>query len=191
MKGCASGAFALLFAVFALCAPAQGSETLWKRLAQGGQVVMIRHTITSPGVGDPPGMRLDDCATQRNLTDEGRRHAREIGAAFSARSIPIDSVLASPWCRCLETARLAFGRAEVSQPLGNLFGRPGNQPRQVRELKALAGALRRGGNLVLVTHGSTIAALTGISPGTGELVILTPRGNGEFEVAGRMTVHTP
>ena len=73
-------------------------------------------------------MRLDDCATQRNLTDEGRRHAQAIGEAFRSRRIDVDRVLSSPWCRCLETARLAFGRAaDVSQPLSNLFGRPENR----------------------------------------------------------------
>ena len=87
------------------------SEHLWTHLKAGGQVVLIRHAITTPGVGDPPGMRLDDCSSQRNLTDEGRRDARRLGEAFRARGLPVDRVLSSPWCRCLETARLAFGAA--------------------------------------------------------------------------------
>ena len=136
-------------------------------------MVLIRHAVTTPGAGDPPGMRLDDCATQRNLTDEGRAHARRIGEEWRKRAIPIERVLSSPWCRCLETARLGFGKAEVSEPLSNLFGRPENRERQVRELRALVDKHAGKGNLVLVTHGSTIAALTGVNPATGEMVIVS------------------
>ena len=150
--------------------------------------MLIRHAITTPGVGDPEGMRLDDCSTQRNLTDEGRRHASRVGEAVRARGVPVERVLSSPWCRCLETARLAFGPPETWAALSNLFGRPEHRAEQVRQMQAVAGERRRGGNLVLVTHGSTIAALTGINPGTAEMVVVTPRGDGRFAVAGRLTV---
>lgn len=175
----------LLVALVAVLAatPAPADERLWSLLKAGGQVVLIRHTVTTPGAGDPPGMRLDDCSTQRNLTDAGRSHARRIGEAFRARGIPVERVLSSPWCRCLETAELAFGKAEVSDALSNLFGRPENRERQVRQMRALTIAKPQRGNLVLVTHGSTIHALTGISPGTGEMVLLS-----HGEVAGRMSL---
>ena len=95
-----------------LCQPlAQADEALWRLLAKGGQVLVIRHGLTTPGVGDPAGFRLEDCATQRNLSDEGREEARMLGAAFKARKVPLGEILASPWCRCVETARLAFGRS--------------------------------------------------------------------------------
>lgn len=180
----------LLVVLLALAAPrpAVADEPVWAVLEGGGQVVLIRHAITTPGVGDPPGMRLDDCGTQRNLTDEGRRHARRVGEAVRAHGVPIDRVLSSPWCRCLETARLAFGSAETWAPLSNLFGRPEHRDEQVRQMQALAGERRAGGNLVLVTHGSTIAALTRINPDTAEMVVLTPQGAGRFTVAGRLTV---
>ena len=71
--------------------PALADETLWKLLEGGGRVVLVRHAITTPGVGDPEGMRLDDCRTQRNLTDAGRAHARSIGEAFRARKVPVVS----------------------------------------------------------------------------------------------------
>jgi broad specificity phosphatase PhoE len=100
-------------------------------------------------------------------------------------------VLTSPWCRCLETARLAFGAAEVSSPLGNLYGRPENRTHQVGELTALVGERRRGGNLVLVSHGSTILALTGVSLDSGEMVVVTPQGDGRFTVIGRFAAHGP
>ena len=146
-------------------------------------MVLIRHAVTTPGAGDPPGMRLDDCSTQRNLTDEGRAHARRIGEEWKKRAVPVDRVLSSPWCRCLETARLAFGKAEVAEALSNLFGRPENRERQAHELRALVDKHAGKGSLVLVTHGSTIAALTGVNPATGEMVILR-----DGALAGRLTV---
>jgi broad specificity phosphatase PhoE len=176
-----------LLVALTLPGPAVASEQLWGLLKTGGQVVLIRHAITTPGVGDPPGMRLDDCSSQRNLTDDGRRHARQVGEAFRARSIVVDRVLTSPWCRCIETARLAFGAAEVWQPLGNLFGRSENRAQQVRDMQTVVGERRSGGNLVLVSHGSTISALTGVSPESAEMVIVTPQGGGRFVVAGRLS----
>ena len=174
----------LLASPFALA-----NDVVWKALASGGQVVMIRHTITTSGVGDPPGMRLDDCSSQRNLTDEGRRHAREIGDAFRSRRIAIDRVLSSPWCRCLETARLAFARAEPEAALGNLFGRNEQTAAQVAAMRKLVSAHRGSGNLVLVSHGSTIVALTGVSPAPGELVVLSPASDGAFQLVGRLNAH--
>jgi broad specificity phosphatase PhoE len=180
-----------LLAMLALPGGAAASEQVWALLKGGGQVVLMRHAITTPGVGDPPGMRLDDCRTQRNLTDEGRRHARQVGEAFRARNILIDRVLASPWCRCVETAQLAFGAAEVWPPLSNLYGRSENRNRQVSEMQAMVGEWRRGANLVLVSHGSTISALTGVALDSGEMVVVTPQGGGRFTVIGRLTAHGP
>ena len=167
---------------------AAANEHLWTLLEAGGQVVLLRHAITTPGVGDPPGMRLDDCGTQRNLTDPGREDSRRLGEAFRARNIRIDRVLSSPWCRCLETARLAFDAAEPWPPLSNLFGRADSREDQVRQMGMLAGERRNGGNLVLVSHGSTILALTGVNLDTAEMVVVTPQGEGRFAVAGRLRV---
>jgi len=178
----------LLVLLGARPAAAADDETTWKLLAGGGQAVLIRHAITTPGVGDPPGMRLAECGTQRNLTDEGRAHARRVGEAFRARKIPVDRVMSSPWCRCLETARLAFGPPEVWAALGNLFDRPQNRAEQVTQMQAFVGGLRRSGNVVLVSHGSTIAALTRMNPDPAEMVVLTPQGGTRFTVAGRLTV---
>lgn len=163
-------------------------ETLWTLLKGGGQVVLIRHALTTPGVGDPDGFKLDDCKTQRNLSDEGRAHARQLGQAWRERGVPVGELQSSPWCRCIETARLAFGRDPQLQPaLGNLFGQREREARQVARLRPLAGRKPLNGNTVMFSHGSTILALTGISPGTGEMVVLTPQGDGKFTVAGRLT----
>jgi broad specificity phosphatase PhoE len=185
-RECVFGLVAWLGLVLGLASAADASEQLWTLLKSGGQVVLIRHAITTPGVGDPPGMRLDDCSTQRNLTDAGRRDARRLGEAFRTRSIPVDRVLSSPWCRCLETARLAFGVVESWPPLSNLFGRPEHRAEQVQQMQALVGQRRDGGNLVLVSHGSTISALTGVMLDTAEMIVVTPQGEGRFTVAGRL-----
>ncbi|MGQ0509918.1 MAG: histidine phosphatase family protein [Betaproteobacteria bacterium] len=165
---------------------ALADEALWKLLAKGGQVLVIRHALTTPGVGDPTGFRLEDCATQRNLSDEGRDEARKLGAALKARRIPLGQVLSSPWCRCVETARLAFDRSERWDALSNVFGRPENVAAQLKALRPRVAAHRGNENLVLVTHGSTTHALTGVSPATGEIVVLSPGGREGFRVAGRM-----
>lgn len=177
-----------------VCSPcALAGEALWSLLQGGGQVVLIRHALTTPGVGDPPGMTLDDCSTQRNLNEAGRKQARRLGEAWRTRGVVVGRLLSSPWCRCIETTRLAFGQTPEPLPaLGNLFGRPERVAGQVAELKPLLGQVpAAGGNTVLVSHGSTIQALTGISPATAEMVVLTPQGGGSFTVAGRLSAHPP
>jgi broad specificity phosphatase PhoE len=171
-------------------AGAAANDPLWEALKGGGQVILMRHTITTPGVGDPPGMRIDDCSTQRNLTDEGRRHAKQIGEAVRASGIVLDRILSSPMCRCLETARLAFGRVDEAKPGANA-GRTEEVARQVREMRALAGEKRRGGNAVLVSHGTTIQAVTGIAVEPGEMLIVTPQGDGLFELKGKLMAAPP
>lgn len=170
-------------------AAARADEAVWALLKAGGQVVLMRHAVTTPGVGDPQGMVLEDCGTQRNLSDAGRAHARQVGEAFRRRGVGVAQLISSPWCRCLETARLAFGMSpEVSPALGNLFGRGDPGGRQVAQMKALVAARPGTGNRVLVSHGSTIMALTGSSLGTAEMLVVTPQAGGGFEVAGRLTV---
>ena len=148
----------------------------------------MRHASTDPAAGDPPGFRLDDCATQRNLSAAGREEARRIGAAFRARGIPVGRVLSSRWCRCLETARLAFGAVEPWPALDSFFGDRSREPPQTQAVRALAGDHPQAGNLLLVTHGFNIRALIGILPAPGKMVVLTPQGNGAFQVAGRLTL---
>jgi phosphohistidine phosphatase SixA len=170
----------------AACGLGRADDKLWPLLQRGGQVVLVRHGLTDPGVGDPPSFRLGDCSTQRNLNEQGRGKARRLGEALRTQHVPVGAVLASPWCRCIETARLAFGREpQVHAALSNLFGRPEREDAQVAQLKQLVRA-RSDGNLFLVSHGSTTLALTGVSPATAEMVVLTPAADGSFQVAGRL-----
>jgi len=179
----------VVFASVVLICPslATADEALWDLMRGGGQVVFMRHAVTTPGVGDPAGFRLEDCTTQRNLTDAGREDARRVGAAFLSRGIPVGRVLSSPWCRCLETARLAFGGSETWTPLSNLFDNRAREAEQMRALREIAGRRPAGSNVLLVTHGSVVLPLTGIQPAPAELVVLTPDGSGRFKLAGRLT----
>jgi broad specificity phosphatase PhoE len=163
----------------------------WQFLRQPGYVVFMRHSDApgSGGFGDPPGFRLEDCATQRNLSDEGRAHARRTGEAFRRNGVAFDRVLTSPWCRCKETAALAMGKdAEILEPLSNLVGRSEHREAQVKALKAYLAALDGSARVLFVTHGIVINALTGIQPASGEMVIVKPGPGGEPTVVGRLKV---
>lgn len=166
---------------------AHADEALRNAVRGGGHVLFIRHALTTPGVGDPPGFELAECATQRNLSAEGRTQARQLGQALAERKVPIGEVLSSPWCRCIETAQLAFGRAQIWNALANLHGRPGEADKQVRALRPRITAHAGKDNLVLVSHGSTALALTGEHPAMGELLVLKPQAGG-FRVAGRLAL---
>lgn len=176
----------LCVALVATCGLARADEALWSQLRAGGLVVFMRHAETDPGVGDPPGFRLDDCKTQRNLSAVGRDQARRLGESLRRVRIPIGQVLASEWCRCRDTATLAFGRYETWPALNNLFGRAQNEPAQKQAMLERAGAYDGKGNLVLVTHGATIAPVAGVSPAQGEIVVMKPAGAGRLELVGRL-----
>lgn len=173
---------AFVAAVGTLLRPAAADEALWTLLKGGGQVVLIRHAATDGTLFDPPGFRLDDCATQRNLIDKGREDARRIGRTFAKRGIPVELVLSSQWCRCLDTARLAFGRVEAWRPLQ---AAPRDNER-LAEIRQRVGGWRGPGTLVLVSHNITIRAATGENLAEGELLVLTPGGGSTFRVSGRV-----
>jgi malonate transporter and related proteins len=166
---------------------AHGDETVWKLVQGGGQVLFIRHATTTPGIGDPEGFRLEDCKTQRNLSDEGRAEARRLGETLRRRQVPVGELLSSPWCRCHDTALLAFSRKAITwTPLSNLFGRRDAAEAQVREMRGRIGSYRGKENLVMMSHGSVAVPLTGVSPQQAEIIVLTPLGGDKFRVAGRL-----
>jgi len=172
--------FALLLSLAvssAHAAPSVGSrEAIWSALKQGNHVILLRHTETVAGIGDPPGYRLDDCRTQRNLNDAGRAQARAWGKAVTDRAIPIGGVFSSVWCRCVETAALAFSgasrRPETWPALNSHFDNPDFAALQAQQVRGgLPARMQVGKNLVLVTHQVNITALTGAVPAMGEAVV--------------------
>lgn len=177
----------LLLTLSFVVSPVHADESVWRALQQGGHVLYIRHALTTPGVGDPGGFKLEDCSTQRNLSEEGRAQARRMGEALRERKVPIGKVFSSPWCRCVETAQLAFGRTKTWSALSNLQGRPQNAENQVRALRPRIAGYQGRDNLVLVAHGSVAVALLGERPAMGEILVLKPQPPG-FSVAGRLSL---
>jgi phosphohistidine phosphatase SixA len=158
----------------------------WTSLAAGGNFVLMRHAI-APGGGDPPGFRLGDCRTQRNLSDEGRGQARSTGEAFRSRGIPVDRVLTSQWCRCRETAELLnLAPIEEYAVLNSFFSDRSSAASQTETLRQFIGETALQGNIVLVTHQVNITELTGVFPASGEMVVVRPDGRGGFELVGRL-----
>lgn len=158
-------------------------------LAQPSTLVLVRHAQTVPGIGDPPGFRLEDCATQRNLSLEGQQQARAMGAWFARHGIVFSRVRSSQWCRCLDTAAEAFGRSRVEPypDLNSFFQGHGNRQRQILGLKR-AGEMTGRGLEIWVTHQVTIGALSGQGVGMGEMLAVRAQPGGDWQVIARLTV---
>lgn len=143
-------------------ASASSEEDGWAVLKRGG-VVLFRHANV-PGVGDPAGMKIGDCATQRNLDDVGRAQARRIGEVFRSRGIAVGKVLASQWCRSTQTAELAFPGQVTTEPAYNsFFGDRSSEPQQTDAARKILDGWSGPGALVVVTHQVNITALTGVA----------------------------
>lgn len=152
------------------------SDELAARLRAGGCAVLLRHAQTDPGVGDPPGFRLDQCSSQRNLSDEGRAQSARIGQWFRSRGLQPRAVKSSAWCRCVDTAYLAFGRHTVWPSLNSFFGGTEARDTQTAQLRAALAAIAAGQFEVWVTHQVNITALTGEGMSMGEALIVDARG---------------
>ncbi len=156
----------------------------WQALREGS-IVLFRHA-NAPGVGDPPGFRLGDCSTQRNLDATGQAQARQIGQQFLQRQIAVGSVLNSEWCRARDTAMLAFpGRAQDQPVFNSFFDDAASAEPQTAAAQAQLLAWRGPGALVVFTHQVNITAITRIVPSSGEGVVLRRVGP-RLEVVGRI-----
>jgi len=163
---------------------AGSSDAIWSALKQGNHIILLRHTETVAGIGDPPGYRLDDCRTQRNLNDAGRAQARAWGKAVAEKAIPIGGVFSSVWCRCVETAALAFGQAgrapDTWPALNSHFDSASSATLQAEQVRGgIPARMQTAKNLVLVTHQVNITTLTGALPMMGEAVIVRVRTSGD------------
>jgi phosphohistidine phosphatase SixA len=168
-----------------VASPAWASDGMWQALRDGRAVLLMRHAL-APGTGDPPGFRVEDCATQRNLSAEGRAQARRAGAALRASGITAAVVKSSAWCRARDTAtELDLGPVEIEPALNSFFGESSRAPTQMAALRAAIAALPRDRPAVLVTHQVVVTALSGIYPQSGEMVVLARDG---LAVLGRIPV---
>lgn len=145
-------------------------------LRAGGCVVLLRHATTVPGIGDPPEFKLDDCRTQRNLSVAGQQDARRIGAWFRNSKLKPHAVLSSAWCRCKDTADLAFGTHTVWPALNSTFGDRALLPDQSKLVRQAMARIPEGQFEVWVTHQVNISAVAEQSPAMGEAFILDRQG---------------
>ncbi len=181
-----AAAFSALLCLLPLAghADAGSSADAWAAL-KGGAVVLFRHA-TAPGVGDPPGFKLDDCTTQRNLDADGQAQALRIGRAFQREGVSVATVWSSAWCRAKETGELAFpGRLRLEPAFNSFFGAPALESTQTATARELLLGWRGPGALVVVTHQVNITALTGLVPASGEGVVLRV-ADGRLEPAGQI-----
>jgi phosphohistidine phosphatase SixA len=156
----------------------------WAALVSGSHVALVRHGNAPPGYGDPPGFKIDDCATQRNLDELGRAQARAVGEAFRQHGVQVDKILSSPLCRCLETARLmALGPVESVLAVASSDRSPEGLP----ALKQIVANWP--GTLVLVTHALTVKSLVGIMPEQAETVVVRPKPGDQvgMDLVGRVS----
>lgn len=173
----------------ALAPPAIASDgAALAALRRGGAVAAFRHAL-APGTFDPPGFRLDDCSTQRNLDERGRAQAQRLGAWFRSHGLQPTAVRSSPWCRCLDTATLAFGAAERWPALGSPHGAPESSRTAQQQLSAALRAARGGAGFeVWVTHMFVLSALVGGSAASGEGLVLRADADGRIDVVARIVV---
>ncbi len=162
---------------------------IWDKL-QGknpkGYVLLMRHTL-APGVGDPQRFRLGDCTTQRNLSDEGRQDARDIGKWLEQRNLKIHSIESSRWCRTRDTAELlGIGRVKLNKNLDSLFRESDleNHKQTIETKKRIVSHRNTRGLLVLVGHAVNISAITGITLDSGEGILVRANAQGDIDLMG-------
>ena len=163
----------------------------WSALREGARVILMRHAATSGGAGDPEGFRLEDCATQRNLTEKGRADARAAGEQMRAQKVPVEKILSSQWCRCRDTAALmALGAVEISETFNNAYTFSARRDELTKGARAVVAGWKGPGILIVVTHGANILPLTGFQPDEGEMVVVEPdpAPDGKLRVIGRIPI---
>ena len=148
------------------------NTNLLNQLEDGGKLIFIRHAY-APGGGDPDNFNLNDCSTQRNLNYEGRKQAKYIGEFFKKNKIKIDKVLSSEWCRCKETARIAFKNFSTNNFLNSFYSSKyaKNKDKQIKLLKNYVKKFESDKNLILITHYVLIFEVLNYAPSSGEIVV--------------------
>jgi phosphohistidine phosphatase SixA len=194
VQACSSAASSVFFRFLAAClsfiaiqASGQPDSSVVSKLREGGYVLYMRHTSTDFTQNDAASRSYEDCANQRNLTDKGREEARTVAAHVKRLKIPIGEVLASPFCRTMETARLAFGKAK---PVPEVRGGPAraDDPKRYDGLKKiLSTPVSKGENLIVSSHGNPFHAIAGPPYlAEGEIAVVRPEDDGRFSVVARI-----
>ena len=162
------------------------NKNLMNQLEDGGKLIFIRHAY-APGSGDPNNFNLNDCSTQRNLSIDGKKQAQYIGDFFTKNKIKIDKVLSSEWCRCKETAKIAFKDFSTTKFLNSFYSSKyaKNKNKQVKELNSYVKKFKSNKNLVLVTHYVLISEVFNYAPSSGEIVV----SDKNFNIIGTIEIN--
>ena len=149
------------------------NKNLIDQLEEGGKLIFIRHAY-APGSGDPSNFNLNDCSSQRNLSEDGRKQAQYIGKFFIENKIKIHKVLSSEWCRCKETASIAFKRFKTKKFLNSFYSSQfaKNRKKQVKEFQEFINNWDKKENLIFVTHYVFISEILNYAPSSGEIIIV-------------------
>ena len=164
---------------------ANSSPKIINSLKEGGKLIFIRHAY-APGNGDPKNFSLDDCATQRNLNQKGKLQSKKIGLFFKDNLIQYDKILSSEWCRCKDTAFLAFKSFEEKLFLNSFYDErfSKNKEKQIKNLKNYVKNLKGNQNLIFVTHYVVIYELLDINTLSGEIVV----SDRNFNLIGKVKI---
>ncbi len=174
----------LLIAVLINSAGVSHADGLWDAIKSGNHLVLMRHAL-APGYGDPANFDVKDCRTQRNLNEVGRQQSIDIGHLFRSNGIDKAIVLSSQWCRCLATANLLnLGNVSELPFLNSFFENFDREQFQTNKtIQWIRNAPLRIPT-ILVSHQVNIAALTGYSAASGEMVFVRRSTDGRFKVIG-------
>jgi len=178
--------FLIIFISLTTTVKADLNKKLINQLEEGGKLIFIRHAY-APGSGDPDNFNLNDCSTQRNLSKEGQRQAKYIGEFFRNNKVKIDKVLSSEWCRCKETAKIAFKNFSTNSFLNSFYSSKftKNKDNQVKALKEYIKKFKSDKNLVLVTHYVLISEILNYGPSSGEIVV----SNKNLNIIGSLEIN--
>ena len=162
------------------------NKNLLNQLEDGGKLIFIRHAY-APGSGDPNNFNLNDCSTQRNLNKEGREQAKYIGDFFKKNKIQIDKVLSSEWCRCKETAKIAFKNFSTNSFLNSFYSSKyaKNKEKQIKMFNDYVKKIKSKHNLIFVTHYVLISEILNYSPSSGEIVV----SDKDFNMIGSIKIN--
>ena len=177
--------FIIIFISLTTSIKADLNKNLMSQLEDGGKLIFIRHAY-APGTGDPNNFNLNDCSSQRNLSNDGRRQAQYIGEFFRENKIKINKVLSSEWCRCKETAKIAFKDFSTTSFLNSFysFKYSKNKNKQILALNDYIKNLKGNDNLILVTHYVLISEVLNYSPSSGEIVV----SDKNFNIIGNIEI---
>ncbi|MGV0980776.1 MAG: histidine phosphatase family protein [Polynucleobacter sp.] len=171
-----------LFILVGVQNTARAQTKLANALQDGQHVLLMRHA-DAPGYGDPQGYQLNQCSTQRNLGERGRKQAQAIGDWLAKQGITKAQIYSSPWCRCFDTATLLNkGGVTREAALGSFFDDMSQAKKQTEDLAKLIQLERikyPTSPIIMVTHHVNIESFTGKVLNSGDMILVKVNSSGQ------------